>query len=177
MQQTLEPDFVGSELGDLRTDVHVETEQSNVREGRGNLGNGKSFIEGNPELHSFLAGPGVGMRRIDEHFGIYAQRDRRGNAETTCHFVENDELLLGLDVDEEHARAERLLHLASGLADATENDVAARVAGFQRPKQLAAGHDIETGPELAEQRENGDARVGFYAVVETRIQLVHRVAQ
>src|SRR4029077_17539086 len=56
MKQPLYANFVGGELRDLGTDVHVEAAQAHVLQFGGHFRNSERFVEGDTELHSLLAG-------------------------------------------------------------------------------------------------------------------------
>src|SRR5437868_12200767 len=113
------------------------------------------------------------MRRVDEHFRIYADRNGRLYAESFCDRIEDEQLLLRLDVEQQNLSAERFFHLALGFADTTEHYVFARVARLQGAKQLASRDDVEAGPQLPQQRENGNAGVRLDAVVKARVDRAH----
>ncbi len=65
----------------------------------------------------------------------------------------------------------------SSCADSAKNNVASGVSGFERAEQLAARHNIESGAEFPEERENRDARISLYAVVQSCVELPHRFLQ
>ena len=108
--------------------MHIEPEQSNVLESRRNFCNGECLVKRYPELHTLLTRARVWVRRVDQDFGIYAQCHRSDDAEALSHIVEYVQLLLGFHIDKEHFGTKGFFHLALGLSDAAEHDVASRIA-------------------------------------------------
>src|SRR3981081_2558898 len=122
--------------------MHVETEESDILARRRHFRDGKRLVEGNSELHPLLACAGVWVRRINQHFRIYPQRDGSDDSDALRDGIESVQLLLGLDVDDKYFRAERLLHLPLRLADSAEDDVPSGISGFESAEQLATRDDI-----------------------------------
>ena len=177
VQQPLHSDFVRSELRDLGPDVHVETEEADILQIGGHFRNGERLVERDAELHPLLARPRVRVRSVHQHLRIHAERNGSDDAEPLRHSVEDVQLLLGLHVEEKDLGANRLFHLPRRFPNATEDDVTPGIARLERAKQLAAGNDIEARAQLAQKRENRNARIGFHAVVQSRVELPHRIAK
>jgi len=87
------------------------------------------------------------------------------------------QFLLGFNVEEQNFGAERFFHLTLGLPDAAEDNVLPSESRLDRPKELTARHDVDSCTHLAEQRQNGDARVRLDAVVKARVKLSQRRLQ
>ena len=114
---------------------------------------------------------------VYQHLRIHAHRNGSDETEPLRHGVEYVQLLLGLHVEEKHLGAKCLLHLPLSLPNAAEDDVTSGVSRLERAKQLAAGNDIQAGAELPEERENRNARIGFHAIMQARVELPHRIAK
>ena len=104
----------------------------------------------NAELVSLAAGLDVVVRRVERDLGIHAKRHARRRPALARQLVDQAHFGFALGVDQENAGVERLRELAIRLADAAEDDVGRREPGAQRAMQLAAGHDVDAGAELAQ---------------------------
>src|SRR5206468_2927495 len=154
--------------------VHVQPEETEIGKRDGNLGDRQRLIERNPELHSLLAGARVRVRRIDEHLGIDAERNRCRSSQALRHTVEHVELLVRLHVEEKHSSTQRFLHLALGLANAAEDDVLPGIASLQSAEQLTTRYYVQSGTQLSQQGKDGNARIRLHAVMESRTDADHR---
>src|SRR2546423_2181479 len=94
MQESLQTHLVRRELRDLRADMHVESNQPQMRQRSDNLRHRQRLVKRNPELHSLLTGARVGMRRLDEQLRIDPQRNSRLYTDSTGDRVEDVDFLL-----------------------------------------------------------------------------------
>src|SRR5829696_824932 len=94
------------------------------------------------------------MRRVYHHFGIHPESDGSFFSETSRDLIEVFELFLGLDVDHEYAKCQRLDHLLFSLADPAEDNVAPFESRRLRAIHFAARYDIDTGAERSENSED-----------------------
>src|SRR2546423_1792127 len=169
MQESLQTHLVRRELRDLRADMHVESNQPQMRQGSDNLRHRQRLVKRNPELHSLLTGARVGMRRLDEHLRIDPQRNSRLYTNSSGDGVEDVDFLLRFNVYEQDVGPKGLFHLDFSLTDSAEDNVVAGESCFQRAVELAARNDVHARAELAQQGKNRDARVRLHTVVEARI--------
>src|SRR5690349_15608104 len=127
--------------------MHVESEERDVRQPVGELGEASCVVEWNAELVAALSGADILVRRVDRDLRIHADRHRRTYTSAARNLVDEEKLALRFDVDEQDAGIERLLQLAFGLSHSAEDDVARFEAGEHRTIELAPGDDIGAGPE------------------------------
>ena len=156
-EQPIARSRIGSDIGDLRSDMAVDTAHfqrvrrrcMTVHLERGGLRHAKLVLSA-PRRD-------VAMRpRV--HVRIHAHGDRSDEGQEPRPCFEPLELGRALHVEAADARLEGEIDLRHRLADAREDDVLSRAAGPQHPLEFARGHDVETGPEIPHQAQ--DRQVG-----------------
>ena len=153
----------GLELGDLRADVHVDAAHVDRRQRRGAAVESRRVGEGDAELALLEPGRDVRMRlRVDVRIDAEADRRARPGARGDAR-ARRSSSRRRLDVEAEDAGAERRLHLALGLADAREHDLARVAAGGEHARELAAGDDVEAAAEPREESRTARFEFAFIA--------------
>ena len=87
------------------------------------------------------------------------------------------ELGRALDIDLADARFERRHQLGGLLADTGIDDALGRHAGRQRAAHLAHRHDVGPRPQLAEQADHRQARVGLHGVADFGVHALDAVGE
>ena len=164
------------QLGDLAADMHVDAGDADAGQGCRPGVDVAGALPRDAELVLGLAGRDLAMRPgVD--IGVDAQRDRRDDTGCDGAGRQQFQLGLGFDVEAVDARGEREIHLARRLADAGKHDPGRRDAGCQRAPQLAFGHHVGAGAELAEQLDDGLVGIGLHGVADERVEAGERLAE
>src|SRR4051794_36213617 len=107
------------------------------------------------------------MRRIHRDLGVDANRHGCADTSPCRDLVDEQQLTLGLDVQEEDARIECLRQLQLRLADTAEDDLVAGEAGSYSAKQLAPGDDICTGSQIVHKSQDGAVGICLERIVNS----------
>src|SRR5438552_1915959 len=172
-----------AELGDLRTDVHVDAASADVRQGGGAAVDRMRGVERDAEFA--LLEPGRDVRvGLGIHVWIHPETHRRPFAQATRDTVEMLQLAGRFDVEAMDRQLERLRHFRIGLADSGEHDLGRIAACGNHPRQFAARHDVEAAAESREQIDDAEIRDGLQRVAdevrdagEGRIELAKRALE
>jgi hypothetical protein len=150
--------------GDLRADVHVDTDEPQPLHVPPVAIDPARLFERHPELVDAQPGGDVGVR-LGVDVGVDAQRYARGAAGGRGHGGNAIELTRRLGVDGADVLRHREFELLACLADAGEHDVGGREAGAKRDADLAAGVGVGTAAEFAQQAQQRQRRVRLERVV------------
>ena len=176
-EEPLRSDAIGLDPAQLRAEMHVQPDQPHVLQGERDPGDRDHVLVLNSELAPLLSGLDVLVRRLERDFGIHANRDRRDRARLPGDAIDGPQLLLRLDVEEHDAGVERLANLGVGLPDPAKDDVLRLEPGQHRAMQLAAGHDVDAGAQLANDAKDGPAGVRLERVVQSVRNAAQRLVE
>ena len=155
-------------LGDLRADVAVDAVDLQVGQGgRLTIGCQRLTVR-DAELVFLQPGGNVGVRG-----GVHVRVDAQRHGGTLAHLAGNlvDALQLGqrLHVEAGDVGCQGLADLVARLAHAREHDLARVAAGCDDPRQLAARHHVEAGPQLGKQSQDGQVGIGLHGKADAGV--------
>jgi len=167
---------VGVERGQLGADMHGDPDHPQVGQaaGQGVGIAGEVDIDAELVLLAPRGDLGVGAG-ID--IGVDPDGDVGGDAELPRHRVQGLELGRALDVDLTHPGLQRCHQLGSLLADAGIDDAPGRDAGRKGALHLAHRDDVGACPQLAEQPDHRQVRVGLHRVANAGIHAPDAVGE
>jgi hypothetical protein len=169
--------MIGSDVRDLRPDVHRQATQLEQRLRRDALRDKDNFVERHTELRRFFPGPRVWVRRLRRDVGVHADADVGRLLEAPRHREQGVELARGFDVDEPDARADRFLELGRGLADPRKHDAVGIESGGEHAAQLPHRDDVGARAELFQHAEHAEVAVRLDRVADAVADALQCVVQ
>ena len=155
------------EVGDLRTDMHVDAPDREAGEGARPGEHLAGARDRHAELVLRLAGRDLGVGAgVD--IRIDADGDRGDRAARRGDRRQRLELGLGFDIEAEDVLVEPEGHLGPGLADAGEDDPVAGHAGGAGAAELALADHVHAGAEVGERLDDRLVRVGLHRIGDER---------
>ena len=141
-------------LGNLRTDVHLDAADDDVRHFCSAFVNGWGASERNAEFVFALAGRDILVRRRRD-IGTHPQRDSRALILSGGDLIDVIELSLAFDIEGINTLLEGIFDLFARFPDAGESAFRGVAAGPDNAIEFATGDDIEPGTCLPQQAKNG----------------------
>jgi len=96
------------------------------------------------------------------HIRVHPQGHPRPHSHARGHLVDQAELLPGLDVEHQDVGLQGVGDLLPRLAHPGVHDPLRRHAGLEAAEQLAPRHNVQTAPQIGEELQDGEVRVGLH---------------